>query len=162
SRGGCIVPAVVLMLMRESKTADEIDALLNKKSGLTGVGGINSGDMRDITGAAASGTASAQLAYEMWVHRILLYIGGYAAVLGNVDAIVFTGGIGENHRAARHKLVSQFGFFGATLDENANAAKNGPCHISTPESKTAVIVIPTDEELMIAQETLAAVKNHAQ
>ena len=154
TRCGSIDPAVVLMLVREGKSADEIDALLNKKSGLIGVGGINSGDMRDITGAAVAGTPSAQLAFDMWVHRILFYIGGYAAVLGSVDAIVFTGGIGENHVLAREKIVSQFGFFGATLDAQANASKRGPCHISTPDSATAVIVIPTDEELMIAQETL--------
>jgi len=158
TRCGCIDPAVVLMLVRAGKTADEIDAILNKKSGLLAVGGINSGDMRDITNAAKTGTKSAMLAFDMWVYRALLYIGSYAAVLGRVDAVVFTGGIGENHVWARKRIVSQLQILGITLDEEANESKRGPCHISTPDSKVAAIVIPTDEELMIARETMEQIK----
>ena len=157
TRCGNLDPAVVLTLVRLGMTADEIDTLLNKQSGLLGVGGINSGDMRDIVTNSAKGVKSAQLALDMWAHRAVLYIGGYAALIGGADAIVFTGGIGENSFQARETVVSQLGSLGCFLDKEANNTRRGPCYISTPESKVAAIVMPTDEELMIAKETFAVV-----
>ncbi|MBQ7667447.1 MAG: acetate kinase [Kiritimatiellae bacterium] len=157
TRSGDIDPAVVLELVRKGMTADEIDTLLNKKSGLLGVGGIGSGDMRDIVSAAESGKAEAKLALDMWAHRIVLYIGGYFALLGGADAIVFTGGIGENAAVARDKILSRLACIGVDYDPEANATLRGPCTLSRPGSKTAAIVIPTDEELMIARDTAAVV-----
>lgn len=154
TRCGDLDPAVVLTLMRLGMSADEIDTLLNNKSGLLGVGGINSGDMRDMVNHATKGVRSAQIALDMWAHRIVLFIGGYSAHIGGADAIVFTGGIGENSFQAREKVVAQLGSLGCHLDREANNTSRGPCTISTPESKVAAIVIPTDEELMIAQETV--------
>lgn len=157
TRSGDLDPAVVLELVRKGMSADEIDNLLNKKSGLLGVGGIDSGDMRDIVGAAESGKKEAQLALDMWAHRIVLYIGGYWALLGGADAVVFTGGIGENAAAARDKILSRLSCLGIDYDPEANATRRGPCYLSKPGSKVSAIVIPTDEELMIARDTLAIV-----
>lgn len=157
TRSGDIDPAVVLELVRKGMTADEIDTLLNKKSGLLGVGGINSGDMRDMVNAAAAGTETAELALQMWAHRIVQYIGGYFALIGGADAIVFTGGIGENSRPARARILSRLACLGVDFDEEANATRSGPCYLSKPGSRVAAIVMPTDEELMIARETYAVV-----
>lgn len=157
TRCGNLDPAVVLTLMRLGMSADEIDTLLNNKSGLLGVGGINSGDMRDIINHTAKGVRSAQIALDMWAHRIVLFIGGYSAHIGGADAVIFTGGIGENSFQAREKVVAQLGSLGCHLDREANNTRRGPCYISTPESKVAAIVMPTDEELMIAQETVDAI-----
>ena len=157
TRSGDIDPAVVLELVRKGMSADEIDALLNKKSGLLGVGGIGSGDMRDMVAAAQSGNAGAALALDMWAHRIVLYVGGYFALLGGADAIVFTGGIGENSAPARDKVLSRLACLGVDYDPEANATRRGPCHLTRPGSKVAAVVIPTDEELMIARDTVAAV-----
>ena len=157
TRSGDIDPAVVLELVRKGMSADEIDTLLNKKSGLLGVGGINSGDMRDMVNAAAAGTETAELALQMWAHRIVQYIGGYFALIGGADAIVFTGGIGENSRPARARILSRLACLGVDFDEEANATRSGPCYLSKPGSKVAAIVMPTDEELMIARETFEVV-----
>ncbi len=157
TRSGNIDPAVVLTLVRQGMSADDIDNLLNKKSGLLGVGGINSGDMRDIVNNAANGVETAKLALEMWAHRIIFYIGGYSALIGGADAIVFTGGIGENSWQARLRVLSQLGPIGCTMDEEANRTRKGPCFVSTPESKVAAIIMPTDEELMIARQTFEVV-----
>ncbi|MBR1609471.1 MAG: acetate kinase [Kiritimatiellae bacterium] len=157
TRSGDLDPAVVLELARKGMSPDEIDALLNKKSGLLGVGGINSGDMRDMVNAAAAGNPDAELALEMWAHRIVLYIGGYFALVGGADAIVFTGGIGENSRPARARILSRLACLGVDFDEEANATRNGPCFLTKPGSKVAAIVMPTDEELMIARETFGLV-----
>lgn len=157
TRSGNLDPAVVLTLVRQGMSADDIDNLLNKKSGLLGVGGINSGDMRDIVNNAANGVETAKLALEMWAHRIIFYIGGYSALIGGADAIVFTGGIGENSWQARLRVLSQLGPIGCTMDEEANRTRKGPCFVSTPESKVAAIIMPTDEELMIARQTFEVV-----
>ena len=157
TRSGDLDPAVVLELVRKGMTADQIDALLNKKSGLLGVGGIGSGDMRDIVNAAEAGNAGAELALEMWAHRIVQYVGGYFALIGGADAIVFTGGIGENSVAARERVLSRLACLGVDFDPEANATRRGPCYLTKPGSKVAAVVIPTDEELMIARETLAVV-----
>ena len=157
TRSGDLDPAVVLELARKGMTPDEIDTLLNKKSGLLGVGGIQSGDMRDMVNAAAAGTATAELALEMWAHRIVQYVGGYFTLIGGADAIVFTGGIGENSRPARARILSRLACLGVDFDAEANETKSGPCYLTKPGSKVAAIVMPTDEELMIARETFAVV-----
>lgn len=157
TRSGNLDPAVVLTLVRQGMTADEIDNLLNKKSGLLGVGGINSGDMRDIVNNAANGVETAKLALDMWIHRIIFYIGGYSALIGGADAIVFTGGIGENSWQARSRVISQLGSIGCTMDEDANRTRRGPCFVSTADSRVAAIIMPTDEELMIARQTFEVV-----
>ncbi len=157
SRCGNLDPAVVITLMRLGMSADEIDTLLNKKSGLLGVGGIHSGDMRDIVNNAAKGVRSAQIALNMWAHRVVLFIGGYSALIGGADAIIFTGGIGENSFQARERVLEQLGSLGCHIDREANNTLRGPCTLSTPDSTVAAIVIPTDEELMIAQETVEAI-----
>ncbi len=153
TRCGNLDPAVVLTLIREGMSADEIDNLLNKKSGLLGVGGINSNDMRDIVKNAAEGLPSACLALNMWTHRLVFYIGAYFTLLSGADAIVFTGGIGENSWQARATLADQLSALGCIIDPEANKNLRGPCRISTADSKVAALVIPTDEELMIAKET---------
>ncbi len=153
TRSGNIDPAVVLTLVRQGMTADEIDNMLNKQSGLFGVGGIDSGDMRDIVSNAAAGVATAKLALDMWAHRIVFYIGGYSSLIGGADAIVFTGGIGENSWQAREKVLSRLESIGCIMDEKANSTRRGPCYVSTPDSPVAVIIMPTDEELMIAKQT---------
>ena len=152
TRSGDIDPAIVVELARKGMSADEIDTLLNKKSGLLGVGGIDSGDMRDIVNAAESGNESAALALDMWAHRIVQYIGAYFTLIGGADAIVFTGGIGENSRQARARVLSRLACLGVDFDEKANEEKSGPCFLTRPGSKMAAIVMPTDEELMIARD----------
>lgn len=158
TRCGDIDPALVFFLMREGMSADEIDNLLNKQSGLYGVGGLQSGDMRDISTKAAEGVDSARLALEVWAYRVVTYIGSYNTILGGADAIVFTGGIGENCRPAREAVLRQLDSIGCFLDKEANDTKSGPCFLSKPESKIAAIIMPTDEELMIARETISLVE----
>ena len=154
TRCGDIDPAIIFYLLRKGLTVDEIDAALNKQSGLTGINGIDSGDMRDTINAAAQGKAAAQNALEMFGHRTAFYIGAYYTLLGGADAIIFTGGIGENSAAARKTVVSRLEALGCKLDEAKNKATVGTAAtISTDSSKLAAIVIPTNEELMIARET---------
>jgi len=154
TRSGDIDPAIIFYLARKGMTIDEIDSVLNKKSGLYGINGINSGDMRDTVNAAAQGKSAAINAIEMFGHRAALYIGGYYTLLGGADAIVFTGGIGENSHPARKAIISRLEAIGCTLDEAKNQEVFGVLGlVSTPESKTPAIVIPTNEELMIARET---------
>ncbi len=160
SRSGDVDPAVVLFLMRQGMTADQIDVLLNKQSGLFGVGGIQSGDMRDIVDNAEAGNESAERALNMWVHRLVMTIGGYHALLGGADAIVLSGGIGENSAYARARLLQQLGALGCKLDEDRNRRGRNPCTITTEDSPIPVVVIPTDEELMIAQETFQVVQEN--
>jgi acetate kinase len=162
SRSGDIDPAVVLFLMRQGMTADQIDVLLNKKSGLLGVGDIESGDMRDIVDSTEIGHESAAHAMNMWVHRLVLYIGGYFALLGGADAIVFSGGIGENSMYARNALIEQLGALGCFIDPDRNRRVRGATIISTDTSTLPAIVMPTDEELMIARETFRVAAKAAQ
>jgi acetate kinase len=154
TRCGDIDPAIIFFLARKGMTIDEIDNVLNKQSGLTGINGIDSGDMRDTVNAAEQGKSSADNAINMFGHRAALYIGGYYTLLGGADAIIFTGGIGENSAVGRSAIVSRLTALGCTLDEAKNKAVFGAVGvISTDTSKTPAIVIPTNEELMIARET---------
>ncbi len=159
TRCGDIDPAVVLRLLELGKTPAEIDKMFNKESGLLGVAGINSFDMRDIIAAEKRGDQQAQLARRMFTRRVVKYIGAYYALLGGADAIVFTGGIGEWSQYAREKIVSKLGGFGVKLDIDVNNACAGKAAvISTADSLCKVLVMPTDEELMIARNTIDTLK----
>ena len=131
----------------------DIDNALNKKSGLQGISGVSS-DMRDLHRAAAEGNARARLAIDVLRHCALKYIGAYAVELGRVDAIVFTGGIGENDVAFRASLVERLTLLGIGLDAEANAVRGSEIVISTADSPIKVLVVPTNEELVIARDTL--------
>ncbi len=154
TRCGDIDPAIIFFLSRKGMSIDEIDNVLNKQSGLLGVNGLDSGDMRDTVTAAAQGKAAAQNALDMFGHRAALYIGGYFTLLGGADAVIFTGGIGENSIPGRKAIVSRLDALGCKLDEARNKAVFGTLGpISTETSKLPAVVIPTNEELMIARET---------
>ena len=155
TRSGDIDPAVVLHLVRNGMSADQIDNLLNKQSGLLGLSGIGSGDMRDNIAAAEDGNLQARRAIRMFVHRLVSYIGSYFTILGGADALVFTGGVGENSAYIRALVLRQLACLNCFPDETANQAAIGtPATISTPESRLQAIVMPTNEELMIARETV--------
>ncbi|MET9663989.1 acetate kinase [Streptomyces sp. NPDC006475] len=157
TRSGDIDPAVTFHLMRVAEmSADEIDALLNKKSGLVGLCGDN--DMREIRRRIDEGDERAQLAFDIYIHRLRKYIGAYFAVLGRVDAIAFTAGVGENAAPVREAAMADMEGFGLTLDRERNAARSEEARIiSASEGRVAVAVVPTDEELEIAQQTFALV-----
>jgi len=155
TRCGDIDPAVVLYLARHGMTPDMIDRLLNKCSGLLGVSGIGSGDMRDTIAAAEAGNMQAQRAIRMFVQRLVNYIGSYFTLLEGADAVVFTGGIGENSVIIREQVTQKLACLGCYLDPAKNKVTRGfPAIISTPESTLKAIVMPTNEELMIARETV--------
>ena len=154
TRSGDIDPAAVVRMIDLGSTPAEVDNILNKKSGLFGVGGIGTGDMRDMLAAADSGNERAQLAVKMFVRRIVKYIGSYFMVAGKVQAVVFTGGIGEFSNEIRKMIVEQLAPLGIYLDEEANNTFRGKAGvISSADSKIKAIVMPTDEELMIAKTT---------
>lgn len=154
TRCGDLDPAVVSYLVaREGLEIDEVDSLLNKRSGLYGLSGL-SNDMRELLAAAANGHTQARLAVEVFCYRIKKYIGAYFAALDGADAILFTGGIGENAAAVRAQVCDSLGALGVRLDPVRNQAAVGlEERISTPEASTAVWVIPTDESLLIARDT---------
>ncbi|MBL8026269.1 MAG: acetate kinase [Fibrobacteres bacterium] len=155
TRSGDIDPAIIFFLMEKlSLSSKDMDNMLNKKSGLLGVSGT-SNDMREVTAEADKGSKRHQLAIDIFCHRVRKYIGAYAAVMGGVDAVVFTGGIGENGPHVRRKVCSDMEFFGIKIDEALNVAK-GTEVIST--GKTKVMVISTNEELTIARDTRAIVE----
>ena len=153
TRSGDVDPGALVYLMeRLNLDAEGVMKLVNKQSGVLGVSGI-SNDMRDIENAIAKGDEKARLAMEMYEYRILKYIGAYAAVLEGPDIIVFTGGVGENQTGTREKICRQLEWMGVRFDAEANKVRGEEVEISTPDSKIKVVVIPTDEELMIAQDT---------
>ena len=160
TRCGDIDPAIIFFLARKGMSIEQIDNVLNKESGLLGVNGLDSGDMRDTVNAAAQGKAAAQNALDMFGHRAALYIGGYYTLLGGADAIIFTGGIGENSFPARRAILSRIEAIGCKLDDAKNKAVFGTLGvISADASKLPAIVIPTNEELMIARETFRLLAN---
>ena len=149
--------AITYLMEREHYDTKAISDILNKKSGLLGVSGVSS-DMRDVRAAIAAGNKRAKLALDMFIYRAKKYIGSYVAVLGGVDVIVFTGGIGENVEIVRESICADMECFGVKIDKEINNGVHGDEKIiSTKDSKTTVIVIPTDEEFMIASDTLAIV-----
>ena len=155
SRSGDIDPSAVTFLMEKlGKKPQEMADFLNKESGVLGITGISS-DMREIENAAAEGNERAKLALKMYNYRIKKYIGAYAAAMGGVDIIVWTAGVGENQIGTRLEACSGLEFLGIKIDEEANKVRGEEAIISTPDSKVTVCVIPTDEELMIAKDTMA-------
>lgn len=159
TRVGDIDPgALVYLMQRRGIGADELQKIINKESGVLGVSGI-SNDMRDIEAGIAAGNEKAKLAMDMYEYRILKYIGAYAAVLDGVDIIVFTGGVGENQTGTREYLCKHLGYLGVTFDAEANKVRGEEVVISGPDSKVKVVVIPTDEEMMIAEDTAQIVSS---
>ena len=156
TRSGDIDPAAIPFIMeREGIDTDEVDDLLNKRSGLLGLSGVSS-DMRDIRAAATSGNERARLAIDVFCYRIRKYVGAYAAALGGFDALAFTAGIGENTPLVRAQSIEGLGFMGLEIDHAKNEEfqrVREPVDLSTPNAKARVLVIPTDEELMIARDT---------
>lgn len=150
--------AISFIMEKEGLNAQGISNLLNKKSGVLGISGVSS-DMREVTAAAEEGNKRAQLALDMYFYRIRKYIGAYAAAMGGVDIILFTGGVGENQWECRSEALKGLEFMGVELDEAKNKTVRGDeAIISTPESRVTVCIIPTDEEMMIASDTLALVQ----
>ncbi|MDY5814243.1 MAG: acetate kinase [Bacteroides sp.] len=156
TRCGDVDAGVITYLMdKENLTIEGVSDLLNKKSGVLGVSGVSS-DMRELLAACEAGNERAILSEKMYYYRILKYIGAYAAVLGGVDTIVFTGGVGENQFECRRDVCRDLAYLGVELNYPLNDKVRGTeTVISTPESKVKIVVIPTDEELMIAKDTLA-------
>ena len=146
--------AVTFIMEKEGLNATGVSNLLNKKSGVIGVSGVSS-DMRELEAAVAAGNPKAILAEKMYFYRIKKYIGAYAAALGGVDIILFTGGVGENQANCRSEVCEGLEFMGVKIDLEKNKVRGEEAIISADDSKVTVAVIPTDEELMIASDTLA-------
>ncbi len=154
TRSGDVDPAVIFYLMKHGYSADDVDTLLNKHAGVKALCG--SSDMRDVCAACEAGNHDAQVAMARLVHSYAMYVGGYVALLGHTDAIVMTGGIGENSWETREAFLKAISGLGVTIDTAANRATRGVvATISGKDSAIPVIVIPTNEELMIARETFA-------
>ncbi|MBR5804496.1 MAG: acetate kinase [Bacteroidaceae bacterium] len=150
--------AVTFIMEKEGLNATGVSNLLNKKSGVLGISGVSS-DMRETTAAAKNGNTQAQLALNMYFYRIKKYIGAYAAAMGGVDVILFTGGVGENQADCREAACSGLEYMGVSINKEINNATRGEeAIISTADSKVKVVVIPTDEEMMIASDTMALLK----
>ncbi len=155
TRCGDIDPAIVTFLMnKDNMTADQVDNLMNKKSGVLGISGVSS-DFRDIEEAAAEGNKRAQLALDKFAYTVKKYIGSYAAAMGGLDVLVFTAGLGENSAPARMQVCEGLEFLGVQIDETKNNIRGKEAEISKDGSKVKVYVIPTNEELMIARDTKA-------
>ena len=158
TRCGSMDPAVVQYICNQDHIdVNEMLSICNKKSGLLGVSGVSS-DMREVTTAAKEGNEDAQIAWDMLVEGVRKYIGAYAAVMNGVDVISFAGGIGENDTETRGRILQGFEFLGAKMDMEKNAKVRGvEADLSAPDSKVKILVIPTNEELAIARDTLALV-----
>ena len=158
TRTGTLDPsAVTFIANKENLTPDEMSNICNKKSGVFGISGV-SNDNRDVAAAAEQGNKRAQLAIDMQRYQILKFIGSYIAALGGVDAIAFTGGIGENDAELRAYICESLAFLGVKCDYEANKVRGKEIKISTDDSKVNVYIIPTNEELAIARDTLALIK----
>lgn len=158
TRSGDLDPGVLLHLARTGHfTIDELDDLITHRSGLMGLTGRS--DMRDVVDAANAGDGAARVALEVVAHRIRKYIGAYTAVLGGLDVLTFTAGVGENNPTVRERAVEGLEHLGIRLDPTRNAANShAPRLISADDSPVTVLVVPTDEELAIARHTMAVVR----
>jgi acetate kinase len=151
TRSGDIDPSIIFHLIKEGYTAEEVNKLLNKQSGMLGLTGYS--DMRDVLKAISEGDKKAKLAYDMYAYRIKKYIGSYAAVLNGLDAIVFTAGIGENDNLIREKACTNMEFLGLELDTRKNNERSkGLREINKEGSAVKILVIPTNEELEIVRQ----------
>lgn len=151
TRTGSMDPAVMTFLMNKGMSAKEIDNLANKESGVAGISGVSS-DFRDLSAAAESGNKRAELALAMFSYQVKKFIGSYAAAMGGIDAVVFTAGVGENDAAMRKEIVSGLEFMGITIDDAKNSTR-GTVDVSAADATVKTLVIPTDEEMMIAIDT---------
>ena len=159
TRSGDLDPAIIdYLCSHENLTAAEMNTILNKKSGVMALSNNLSSDFRDLEDAMNDGNEAAGLAIEAFSYRVAKYIGSYAAAMNGVDAIAFTGGIGENAGIVRKKVLEYLGFLGITMDAEANKKRGETFVLSTPDSKVKVIVLPTNEELSICRETVRLVK----
>jgi acetate kinase len=154
TRCGDLDPAILVYLARRlDASVSDIDRIINKESGLQGISGLSS-DMRDVEEAAAKGHVRAELALEVFCYRIRKYVGAYAAAMGGLDAIVFTAGIGENSPVIRERVCRDLGFLGVELDAAKNEIERGRAvNLATQASRVQVLLVPTNEERMIARET---------
>ncbi len=153
TRSGSIDPAIIPFLAKnEGLSVEEIDSILNKKSGVLGISGVSS-DFRDLDAAAAEGNERAALALEMFIHSVKGYIGRYASIMGGVDVVTFAGGVGENSIDTRAKILENLEFMGINIDAEKNKVRGDEALISTADSKVLVYVVPTDEEMTIARDT---------
>ena len=158
TRSGDLDPAIIDFVgKKEGLSLDEMNEVLNKKSGMLGISGVSS-DGRDLEAAAETGNKRAQLALDVFDYRVIKYIGAYAAAMNGVDAIAFTAGIGENNIKMRKDVCSSLTYLGVKLDEEKNNVRGEERIISADDSKVQVLLVPTNEELTIARETLALVK----
>ena len=158
TRSGSIDPAVIPFLCKnENLTVDEVDAILNKKSGVAGVSGVGS-DFRDLCAAAESGNQRAKLALDMFARGVQSYIGRYASIMGGVDVVTFAGGIGENDMAMRLQILEGQEFMGIKVDPAKNKVRGEETEITAGGASVRVFIIPTDEELTIARDTKAIVE----
>ena len=154
TRSGDVDPAVVQFICnKEGKDVNELLNILNKKSGVLGISGVSS-DFRDLGAAAQEGNERAKVALEVFVYRVAKYIGAYVAAMNGVDAIAFTAGVGENDMKTRKDICAYLGYLGVEIDDEANNCRGKRQMISTPNSKVKVMILPTNEELAIARETL--------
>lgn len=157
TRSGNLDPAILQFIMNKyGYTADEMLNVLNKKSGVLGISGVGS-DFRDLEKAAKEGNERAQLALDKFAYEVRKYIGSYAAAMGGVDIITFTAGVGENGPDMRESICEGLGFLGVHVDHEKNQVRGKETDISAADSTVKVYVIPTNEELMIARDTLALV-----
>ncbi|MCI7261659.1 MAG: acetate kinase [Clostridium sp.] len=157
TRSGDMDPAIMeFVAKKEGLSLEEMTNVLNKKSGMLGISGVSS-DGRDLDAAAAAGNKRAQLALDAFNYRVIKYIGAYAAAMNGVDAIAFTAGIGENNIQMREEVCASLEFMGVKLDKEKNNVRGEERIISTEDSKVKVLLVPTNEELAIARETLALV-----
>ena len=157
TRSGDIDPAILeFIAKKEDMDITALMNMLNKKSGVQGVSGLSS-DFRDLTAGAEAGNKRAQIAIDVFAYRVAKYVGSYTAAMNGVDAIAFTAGIGENVCLVREKVCEYLGYLGIKLDKEANATRGEEIEISTVDSKVKVYVVPTNEELAIARETVALV-----
>ena len=156
TRSGDVDPGLHKFLGSKGMSLDDIDMFLNKQSGMLGLCGFT--DMRDVATEIEAGNADATLARDVYVHRLVSYIGSYIAILGGVDAVCFTAGVGENASHIRGPVIERLKGLGFELDVAANEERSKEAReISTPDSKVHVLVIPTNEELAMARETMAVI-----
>lgn len=158
TRSGDLDPAIISFIsQKENLSAEEVINICNKKSGVLGLSDGLSSDFRDLGNAAEEGNEKAKTALETWSYRVAKYVGAYVAAMNGVDVIAFTAGVGENNFMAREMVCEYLGYLGVTIDKEANKIRGEEITISTPDSKTTVMVVPTNEELAIARETLRLV-----
>ena len=159
TRSGDIDPAIMeFIAKKENLDIEGVMEVLNKKSGVFGISGGLSSDFRDLTDAMNAGDKKAKIAMDVFSYRVAKYIGSYAAAMNGVDAIAFTAGLGENDDITRKAICEYLGYLGTELDEVKNDVHGETAIISTDDSKVTLLCVPTNEELMIARDTVALVK----